>query len=203
MVPKTGWSSQEGLHAQEGSIIIQKNLNKHQGHTHEVIKHNQILRTFDSTTMDEWGGDQSNNAEDKSSERQKRGNLPSPSGEVWSAVATAALGWGPRGGAPHTAAPGLCDGWGGFPSPRLQQHQANPGWGGCTWRPTQQYEGGVYPPRGTPVHKQWNSMKNDETQWKTMKLYETQWKTMKLDETRWKTMKLHETRGKPMKANEK
>ena len=99
------------------------------------------------------GGDQSNNAEDKSFERQKRGNLPSPSGGVWSAVATAALGWGPRGGAPPTAAPGLRDGWGGFPP----QTAAAPGksrLGGVHLTTNAAIRrGGGTPPRGTPVHQ--------------------------------------------------
>ena len=35
---KAGEVPKKTLHAQEGSIIVQKNLNKHEGHTHEVIK---------------------------------------------------------------------------------------------------------------------------------------------------------------------
>jgi hypothetical protein len=92
------------------------------------------------------GGDQINNAEDKSSERQKRGNLPSPSGGVWSAVATAALGWGPRGGAPPQQHQACVMAGGGSP-PRPQQHQANPGWGGAPDDQRSNTKGGRYPPQ--------------------------------------------------------
>ena len=96
------------------------------------------------------GGDQSNNAEDKSSERQKRGNLPSPSGEVWSAVATAALGWGPRGGAPHTAAPGLRDGRGGFPPPECSSTRQIQAGGGAPDDQRSNTKGGGTPPGALP-----------------------------------------------------
>ena len=102
--------------------------------------------------MDEWGGDQSNNAGGKSFGQKKRGNRPSPSGGFWSAVATAALGWGP-GGAPPTAAPGLRDGWGGFPPPdRSSTRQIQAG-GGAPDDQRSNTKGGVPPPGALPYIK--------------------------------------------------